>query len=294
MNGPARADHCLLVAHHDVARLLRLTHIVHYESIFRQIKIQIHFHSAVVCMAGHRVPYTARLQLCHTHLQLTALYLSRQDVLVDGTLICVFHSTQMLLILVLDDHFALTGSAFPLDQYRGIRGMRRCGVDIKLRRILCIITFKFDILCAHSDIHTVAGRHFIYFAVDRDLSGTADIDHAHFTALEEIFRTQLIPCFQFQLLRNRSRRTGDDTVDVAVHQIDLVFVKHFLDQKFFSQTLCVIVSYILRGCGCSQFHETILLANNRCFYIARYPPYEYPKASTGFAGSPFCFRLMLP
>ena len=251
MDRPARADHRLLVTHHDVARLLRLTHIVHYESILRQIKVQIYFHSAVVRMAGHRVPYTARLQLRHTHFQLAALYLTRQDVFVDRTLVGIFDRTKVFLVFFLDDHFAFPGRTFALDQYRGIRLVRRCGIDIEFCRVLCIITFKNDILCTHADIHTVTRCHFIYPAVDRDLSGAADVDHAHFTALQEIFRTQLIARFQFQLLRNRSRRTGDDTVDVAVHQIDLVFIEYLLDQEFLTQTLCVIISHILRGCRCS-------------------------------------------
>ena len=61
MDGPAGGDDCLFVTHYDVAGLIGLTHIVHNKGILRHIEIQIYFHTSVMCMTRHGVPYTAGL-----------------------------------------------------------------------------------------------------------------------------------------------------------------------------------------------------------------------------------------
>ena len=61
MDGPAGGDHCFFVTHYDVAGLIGLTHIVHNKGILRHIEIQIYFHTSVMCMTRHGVPYTAGL-----------------------------------------------------------------------------------------------------------------------------------------------------------------------------------------------------------------------------------------
>lgn len=60
VDGPARGDDCLLVPHHDMTCFRWLSHIMHDKGIFWHIKVQIDFHTSVMRVARHRVPYTSR------------------------------------------------------------------------------------------------------------------------------------------------------------------------------------------------------------------------------------------
>jgi hypothetical protein len=81
---PARADHRLLVAHHQVARLGGLAHHVEDHGVVRHVEVEIHLHAPVVGVAGHGVPQAARLELGHAHQQLAGRQHVGHHELVDG------------------------------------------------------------------------------------------------------------------------------------------------------------------------------------------------------------------
>ena len=224
---------------------------MHDKCILGDLKVQINLHAAVMGVAGHGVPYTARFQMRHTHFQLAALYLAGKDILANGPVIGLLQTTQLLLVLLLDDHNAFLRLTIHLNENGGAGSVRRCAVDVELRGICGIDGLENDILLAHPDVHSVTVRYGVFLSVYGNDTVAADIDDAHLAALKEIFRTKLISCFQLQFLIHRSSCSCDDPVDVAVNQADLILEEYLRDQEFLTKSFGCIKFRILRGCCCS-------------------------------------------
>ena len=107
--------------------LRRLTHIVEYDIILRNFEIEVYLHSSVMCVAWHRVPYAARLKCGHTHLKLTALNLSRKNILADSSVVSILKTAKLLLILRKD-------ILLRVNEYSRISLMCRSTVKVKLSR----------------------------------------------------------------------------------------------------------------------------------------------------------------
>ena len=104
-----------------------------------------------------------------------------------------------------------------------------------------------DVVGVSQGVVLTLGQH---GAVHGDGAFPADIDHAQLTALQEVLRTQLITGGQGQGRLHRNGAAGDDTVDVAVHQLHVIGLEQIVDQKLLAQTLGVIGLYV-PGRGCS-------------------------------------------
>ena len=134
-------------------------------------------------MAGHRIPDTARLKLRHPHNKLTALHLSRQDVLTDHSVVGILQRSQFHFVFILHDHHPVFRRPFRFDQHRRITFMGGCTIQIKFCRLFFLLTFKYDFFHAHTDVHTFLVADRICFAVCENPSRRADIDHAHLSSL---------------------------------------------------------------------------------------------------------------
>jgi len=156
---------------------------MHNKCILRNIEIKIYFHTSVMCMAWHCIPYTSRLKLSHTHFKLTCLNLSGKNILVDNSVVGLLKRSKLFLVFILDDNNAFRRSSFSLNKNCWICLMCRCAVDIKLSRLACIAACKRNIFCSHSDIHALLVIYIILFTIDGDNTCSTDIDNAHFTSL---------------------------------------------------------------------------------------------------------------
>ena len=108
-----------------------------------------------------------------------------QDILADGSGICFLLAAELLMHAV-----------FRTDVHRGIRRMRRAGIEIEVCRMRGITGSKQDFLTSAAHIQTVAAAQGIAGAVHGHGAFATDIDNAHFPALQEILGTQLIPGIQ--------------------------------------------------------------------------------------------------
>ena len=159
---------------------------MHNKRIFWNIKIQINFHSSVMGVAWHSVPYTARLQFCHAHFQLAAFYLSRQNVFTNRSVIGLFQCSQLYLIFIFYNHNALFRCSFRLNQHRRICMVRRCAVKIEFCRYCAFFAGKSDFFYTHANVHAFFVSNFIFFAVCHNDTCAADVDNSHLTSLQEI------------------------------------------------------------------------------------------------------------
>ena len=246
MDGPARGDHRLFVVHDDMPCLLRLAHIVNDKCIVRHVKVQVDFHSSVMCMRRHGVPHASRQQAGHSHSELAALHLSRNDVLVDDPVVRVLKSSQLHLVLILDDDNAGLRLSFRLDVDCRISHMCRRAVQIELRRCVPVFALEGNVLRASSDIHAFPCVDLVDLSVHCNDPVAADIDDAHLSSLKKILGPELISRRQLQFSAHRHRRACDDTVNVAVDQIDLICLKQILDQKFLPESVGRVMLHVPR------------------------------------------------
>ena len=117
------------------------------------------------------------------------------------------------------------------------------GIQIKFSGLFLIFTCENDLLGAHSYVHSFLVTYLVHFAINGNHTCSADIDHTQFSSLTEILCTEFISGGQ----SDRAYRyccSCNDSVDVAVYQLDLAGYEQILDQKLFSQTLCGVMLHI--------------------------------------------------
>ena len=259
MDGPAGRNYRLLIAHDDMACLLRLSHVVHDEGVFRHLKIQIHLHTPVMCMAGHGIPHASGFQPGHAHLQLAALHLAGKDVFADHTVVCVFQAAKLHFVLVLYDNDTLLRYSLRLNQHGRAGSVGRCGIQIKFCRRGGIVAGKDNLLCAHADVHGLLEAYPVHPAVHGHGTRASDIDGAQFPSLAEVRRPQFLARRQGNGF-HRHCRTRNDSVNVAVYQLNLTRYEEILNQKLLSQALRGIMLHIPGGYCCSKFHADTSLS----------------------------------
>ena len=228
---------------------------MHHKGVLRHLEVQIYFHPSVMGMTGHGIPNTAGFQFCHAHLQLTTLHLAGQNIFADHPVVGVLQTAQFHLILFFHNDHALLRSALGPDQHRGAGTVGRSGIQVEFGRLFPVLTGKYDIPGPHADVHGFLETNLIHPAVHGNRPGPADIDNPQFSSLAKIFRPEFLPCGQGKGL-HRHRRSGDNPVNMAVHQLNLSGHEKILDQKLLSQTIRCIMFYIFWGYCCSQFHAT--------------------------------------
>ena len=175
-----------------------------------------------MCMRRHCVPYASRKKFCQSHCQLTALYLSCYDVFVDDSVVGIFQCSKFYLVLVFYDHNAFFCFSLKFNMYCWVRYVCRCTVHVEFCRVRSIFTLERNIFGSSSNIHSVSCIYFINTSVNCDDSISTDIDDSKFSSLKEIFCTKFISCCENQFLIDRNCCSCDDTIDVAVYQIDLI------------------------------------------------------------------------
>ena len=155
----------------------------------------------------------------------------------------ILQSTQFYFILILYNDYALFGSTFRLDQHGRISLMCGSGIQIKFSGLLLIFACENDLFGAHSNVHSFLIAYLVHFAINGNRTCSTDIDHTQFSSLAEILCTEFISGGQSDGAY-RYCCSCNDSVDVAVHQLDLAGYEQILDQKLFSQTLCGIMLHI--------------------------------------------------
>src|SRR5690606_2439811 len=176
MDRPGRRDHGLFIVHPDMAGFVHWTHKMRYGLSFGYIKVEIDFHTAIVSMRRHRVPYRTRFELGHTHLKLASLNDGMQEHLVDDTVVGRLHTAQFDFVGIFFCH--ATGRKCMVSW---------CGVEIEFCRILAIVTAEIDFLRSFSNVQS------LFMVDDKDFSiylyvpVTAYIDDAQFTTGQEMW-----------------------------------------------------------------------------------------------------------
>ena len=84
-----RVDDRFLIVNDDVAGFRRFAHQVEDGLILLDLEIEVHLHSTLVGVGGHRVPHAAAFQLRQPHRKLTGVENLGVDVLVDRPLVGV-------------------------------------------------------------------------------------------------------------------------------------------------------------------------------------------------------------
>ena len=121
----------LVALHPHMTGFVYFAHKVANSMIFRNLKVEIGFHTTAVNVRRHRVPHTARSKFRHTHLQLASgQYLINQH-LIDITVVGAFQRTHL-------SHYRISLRHFLV----GIVAMSRYGIKIELGRMSRILALK--------------------------------------------------------------------------------------------------------------------------------------------------------
>ena len=84
---------------------------------------------------------------------------------------------------------------FRMDQDSRIFLVCRAGIEIEFCRLGIIDGFQTYVLASSADIDRILVAQFLYCAIDSDFSKSADIEDAHLSSLQEVFRAKFIPGF---------------------------------------------------------------------------------------------------
>ena len=128
MNGPGRGDNRLFILHDNMPGFLALAHHVENHLIFGNFKIEIDFHSALVCMCRHRVPDGTGSEHGHAHGELACLEHGGMNELIDYAFIAGLHVTAWTL-----------GSVFQFQKPCLITGVCRGGNEVELGRLAGVL-----------------------------------------------------------------------------------------------------------------------------------------------------------
>ena len=130
MDGPAWVDDSFLVVHDDVSCLLWLAHVVHNKCIVIYIEVHVNFHTSVMCMSRHGVPYASWEEFCKSHGDLSGIYLACYDIFVDYSVVGLLKRSALYFVLVFYDHNVFRCLTFQFDKNGRILFVCRCTVEI--------------------------------------------------------------------------------------------------------------------------------------------------------------------
>jgi hypothetical protein len=187
------------------------------------------------------------VELSDAHDHLTALDALLVDVLVERSAVRGERVTQLA-------HVALTG----LHERGRVRRVGGGGQHVEVGRALltgCLKGRHDDNARAASDIQARALGQQVLRAVDRDGSGTADIDDPALAVFEEETAADLRETRQVEGLGDRTDTDKHDSVVVGVDRVDLVIDEQVLDQVTLAEFRRVHPGHLLRACGVTLFHE---------------------------------------
>ena len=77
----------MFVLHNDVAGFLPFAHIVEHDIVFGDIKVKVNFHTPLVCVYRHGVPYRTGVQRGAAHRKLAGFQYGGVNKLIDNALI---------------------------------------------------------------------------------------------------------------------------------------------------------------------------------------------------------------
>ena len=127
----------LVALHPHMAGFVHLAHKVADSMVFRNLKVEISFHTAAVDVCRHCIPHTARSKFRHAHLQLAGRQHLIYQHLIDITVVGAFQRTHL-------SHYRISLRHFLV----GIVAMSRYGIKIELGRMSRILALKSNFTVA--------------------------------------------------------------------------------------------------------------------------------------------------
>ena len=242
MDRPFGRQNSLVAFHPDMTGFIHFAHEMADSLVFRDIEIEISFHTTAVHVRRHRVPYAARFQFRHTHLQLAG----RKDLIDD-------HLVDVAVV----GHFqrAHSGNHSVSLRYFFIRIVAMCSrrVKIEFSRILGILAFKCHFTVTGTQIKSLLKIEFEDSIPSFYNTWSAHIDDPHFTTSQKERSFQRIDCFQNQYLASRHSATDDHTVVHRIDHIHFIRSKHLFYQEVTTDTFRIILLCIFRMRSITQF-----------------------------------------
>jgi len=228
-----------------MARLVRLAHQVKDHVVALDVEVEIDLHAARVRVSWHGIPHVVRIQQRDAHHQLAAFRAIGMDVLVDRALVGIGDAAQVGRLRRVD---------------RDVRGrvgvVGRRAAQVKAGRVGRVRAGEHDVTRAHADVQPVQAIHGVLGPVRRDGARAAHVHNAQLAPLQEEVRAQLLRiALQRHAAAGGVRAAGDDPVDVAVDQLDLVLNEQPLDQELAAKLLGRV---FLDFCGMrriTHFHD---------------------------------------
>ena len=210
--------------------------------IFRNLKVEIGFHTTAVNVRRHRVPHTARSKFRHTHLQLASgQYLINQH-LIDITVIGAFQRTHFSHHRVFFRHFLI-----------GIVAMGRYGIEVELSRTGCILTLKSNFTVARTQVEGFFIVHLKYGTTRSHYTRSANVEDTHFTTGQEVRCFQRVDSFQWQYFTHRHSATHYHTIIHGIYHIYFVRREYLLYKEIATDSFCIIAFRIFRMCSVANF-----------------------------------------
>ena len=171
-------------------------------------------------MARHGVPQVARRKLGQPHAELAGFQHIRNKVFVDGATVAGE--------VIAKGH---RGNVRWRDFFGWVSRMSRGAVVVKLRRFAGINAGEHHLFRAFADVQRVAVTNFVALAIDGNGARPADVNHAQFTAFEEVAHAQLFAHFTAHGdgFRHRHNPAHNNAVNMAVDHGVLVGFEHLLN-----------------------------------------------------------------
>ena len=206
------------------------------------LKIKIGFHAAAVHMCRHGIPHASRLQLRHSHLQLTSRQHLTYQHLVNATMVRAFQRARFG-----NDGICL-GNLFI-----GIITMCGSGIEIKLGGQAGIFAFKSHFTVSRSQIKSFLIIQFKHGITGSYHTGTSHIEYTHFATGQKIRSFQRLDGFELQYFTYGPGSPYHHTVVHRIHYINLIVRKNLFYQKVAAYPCSIIMLGIFGMSGIANF-----------------------------------------
>ena len=220
VDGPFGRQHCLLAAHPQVARLVRLAHEVADGVLLGQLEVEVCLHATAVHVCRHGVPHRAGLEFGHAHLQLARGQHLVDNHLVDDTVVRPFERAHLHADGVRPGNLAVRAGA-----------VCRGGVEVELRRTAGVAALEGYLAVASSQVErllVVQLEHGVARAHD---ARSADVEDAHLAPCGEEGSLQRVDSLQAEHLAHRLCAADDHAVVHGIDHIDFVGCEYSFDEE---------------------------------------------------------------
>ena len=213
------------------------------------IEVEIDFPSSGMRMARPCIPDRAILEVGKSPRELAGLHILWNNETVDGPDIALFLFSAMTVICFLKRNIN-----------RWISGVCRCRSKIELSWCFLIKGAEGNDFGSSRDIKSIEMMERIFFSIEGYNTFSTDIDDSHFPTIKEMLGTKFWSRRKSNFLFPRNDTADNDSIDVRISPVDVIYAKDILNQIFLAKTFRIIMLIVFPGriVTSNKFHNFFL------------------------------------